>query len=78
MDVKSTFLNGKLEEEVYVVQPQGFEDKKQQIMVYKLNKALNGLKQAPRTWNQRIDTFMSSIGFEKCTIEHGMYVQCYQ
>ena len=47
MDVKSTFLNGKIEEEVYVAQPPGFEDPKHPDMVYKLNKALCGLKQAP-------------------------------
>ena len=50
MDVKSDFLNGKIEEEVYVAQPPGFEDPKHPDIVYKLNKALYGLKPSPRAW----------------------------
>jgi hypothetical protein len=56
MDVKSSFLNGFLEEEVYVDQPPGFEVQEQPAKVYRLKKALYGLKQAPRDWYSRIDT----------------------
>ena len=54
MNVKSSFLNGPLEEEVYVEQPLGFMVKNQDGRVYKLKKELYGLKQAPRAWNKRV------------------------
>nr|GEV07010.1 putative zinc finger, CCHC-type [Tanacetum cinerariifolium] len=55
LDVKSAFLNRELKEEVYVAQPTGFEVKEKEEMVYKLNKALYGLRQAPRSWNAKLD-----------------------
>nr|KAJ0208302.1 hypothetical protein LSAT_V11C500255750 [Lactuca sativa] len=55
LDVKSSFLNGKLEEEVYVSQPDGFVKRGEENKVYKLSKALYGLKQAPRAWNACLD-----------------------
>jgi len=54
MDVKSTFLNGHLEEEVYVGQTQSYEVPRQEKKVYILKKALHGLKQAPRAWYSHI------------------------
>jgi hypothetical protein len=54
MDVKSAFLNGVLEEEVFVWQPPGFESEKYPHRVYKLRKVLYGLKPAPRSWNGRL------------------------
>ena len=63
MDVKSAFLNGYINEEVYVEQPSAFEDDKKPDHVYKLKKALYGLKQAPRAWYERLTDFLLSKGF---------------
>ena len=69
MDVKSAFLNGKIEEEVYVAQPPGFEDPKRLDMVYMLNKALYGLKQAPRAWYDTLKDFLKSKGFKPGSLD---------
>ena len=74
--MKSAFLNGPLEEDVYVKQPPGFELKGKENKVLKLNKALYGLKQAPRAWNKRIEQFFVMQGFKKCSVEYGVYVKC--
>jgi hypothetical protein len=58
MDVKSSFLNGELEEEVYIEQPEGFQLSENTNYVYKLKKALYGLKQAPRAWYSRLDKYL--------------------
>ena len=58
MDVKTAFLNGIIQEEVYIEQPQGFEMHGRESHVCKLKKALYGLKQAPRPWYSRIDTYL--------------------
>ena len=65
MDVKTAFLNGVVEEEVYVEQPLGFETHDRESHVCRLKKALYSLKQAPRTWYGRIDSFLSSLGLPK-------------
>lgn len=75
LDVKSAFLNGPIEEEIYVNQPPGLEEAGANTKVYKLNKALYGLKQAPRAWNKRLDSFLLQQGFSKCTVEYGVYVK---
>jgi hypothetical protein len=63
IDIKSTFFNGYINEEVYVEQPPSFEDDKKPDHVYKLKKALYGLKQAPRAWYERLRDFLLSKGF---------------
>ena len=75
MDVKSAFLNGVLEEEVYIQQPSGYEVKGHEDKVLKLKKALYGLKQAPRAWNNRIDKYFKENGFTKCPHEHALYIK---
>lgn len=55
LDVKPAFLNGELEEEVYVDQPPGFVKKGSEYRVFKLKKALYGLKHVPRAWNKKIN-----------------------
>jgi hypothetical protein len=64
MDVKIAFLNGKINELVYVEQPPSFEDSKKLNHVYKLSKALYGLKQALRAWYERLQDFLVSKGFK--------------
>ena len=63
MDVKTTFLNGLVEQEVYMEQPLGFERHDRKTHVCKLKKDLYGLKQAPRTWYDMINSFLMSLLF---------------
>jgi hypothetical protein len=74
MDVKSAFLNGVLEEEVYVRQPPGFESEKYPHWVYKLRKALYGLKQAPRAWYGRLRGFLFERGFEMGKVNQNLFL----
>jgi hypothetical protein len=73
MDVKTAFLNGVIEEEVYIEQPQEFEVEDRKTHVYKLKKALYGLKQAPRAWYGRIDSFLTRLGFTKSKVDSNLY-----
>lgn len=72
-DVKSAFLNGVLQEEVYVEQPVGYEVKGSKGKVLKLKKALYGLRQAPRAWYARIDAYLLQQGFVRSVNEHTLY-----
>ena len=73
MDVKSAFLNGELEEEVYVEQPPGFVDPRYPNHVYILDKALYGLKQAPRAWYETLTQFLLESGFTRGTIDKTLF-----
>lgn len=75
MDVKSAFLNGDLQEEVYVSQPEGYVKENQERKVYKLLKALYGLRLAPRAWYARLSKFLEKLGFEKCPYEQAVYTK---
>ena len=75
MDVKSTFLNDILEEEVYIEQPKGFFDINNKNMVCRLHKALYGLKQAPRAWYERLHKYLVKIGFERTNDNNKLYIK---
>ena len=75
MDVKIAFLNGKIEEEVYIEQPEGFELHGKDTHVYKLKKALYGLKKAPRAWYAKIDSYLHSLGFSKSIVDSNLYIK---
>lgn len=75
MDVKSAFLNGYLEDEIYVEQPPGYAKIGEENKVCRLKKALYGLKQAPRAWYSRIDNFFLKDGFRRCPYEHALYTK---
>ena len=77
MDVKSAFLNGKLEEEVYVAQPPGFEDPKNPDKVFRLKKALYGLKQAPRAWYDTLKEFLMKKGFKPGSLDPTLFTKSY-
>ncbi|KAJ9544646.1 hypothetical protein OSB04_024353 [Centaurea solstitialis] len=75
MDVKTAFLNGKLTEDVYMEQPEGFEDPKNPNKVRKLLKSIYGLKQASRSWNLRFDERIKEFGFAKSEFEPCVYTK---
>eukprot|EP01018_Ginkgo_biloba_P007448 Gb_23452 [translate_table: standard] len=75
MDVKSAFMNGDLEEEVYMQQPKGFEVKGKEKLVCRLDKALYGLKQAPRAWYIKIDEHLRGSGFQRSASDPNLYIK---
>jgi len=75
MDVKTAFLHGDLEEELYMLQPEGFAEPGKEDMVCRLKKSLYGLKQAPRQWYRKFDKFMSNNGYSRCEADHCCYLK---
>ncbi|GJR43670.1 retrovirus-related pol polyprotein from transposon TNT 1-94 [Tanacetum coccineum] len=73
LDVKTAFLHGNLYEEIYMLQPEGFEQKGKENLVCRLNKSLYGLKQAPRCWYKRFDSFIIGLGYNRLYVDPCAY-----
>ncbi|KAE8707942.1 hypothetical protein F3Y22_tig00110365pilonHSYRG00006 [Hibiscus syriacus] len=73
LDVKTAFLHGNLEEEIYMLQPEGFEEDEKKNLVCRLNKSLYGLKQAPRCWYKRFDSFIMCLGYNRLNADPCAY-----
>ena len=73
LDVKSAFLNGVVEEDIYVLELEGYVKKGKEKFVLKLMKALYGLKQAPRVWNANLNRTMLGLGFSKSKLDTTLY-----
>lgn len=74
LDICTAFLNGDLNEIIYIKQPEGFEEKLYPDKVCRLHKSLYGLKQAPGMWHQKIDDFLKSLGFKHSSNDPNLYV----
>ena len=73
MDVNCDFLNGYLNEDIYMQKPEGFVSNP--YLVCRLNKSLYGLKQAPRAWYAKIDGFLLSLSFARCNYDPNVYLK---
>ena len=71
IDVESVFLNGKIKSEVYVRQPQDYDDNTDRV--FKLEKALYALRESPRTWYECLDEYLAGIGFKRSKIDYCLY-----
>ena len=74
VDVTTAFLNGNLEEEIYMTQPKGFATEGEEHLVCKLKKSIYGLKQSPRCWNAALDSHLKEMGFVQSTSDPCIYV----
>ncbi|KAI9185828.1 hypothetical protein LWI28_011102 [Acer negundo] len=75
MDVKSVFLNGFLQKEVFVEQPKGFVDAHHLNYVYRLKRALYGLKQAPRAWYERLTQFLVDNDYTRVSVDKTLFIK---
>jgi hypothetical protein len=75
LDVKTKFLHGDLDEDIYIAQPEGFQVIGKENWVCKLKKSLYGLKQAPRQWYLKFDNFMVKTGYKRCEADHCCYLK---
>ena len=75
MDVKTAFLNGSLEEEVYMDQPEGFSIEGKEHLACKLKKSIYGLKQAFRQWYLKFNDTITSFGFKENTVDRCIYLK---
>ncbi|KAE8692022.1 hypothetical protein F3Y22_tig00110863pilonHSYRG00024 [Hibiscus syriacus] len=75
MDVKTAFLHGDLEEQIYMRQPEGFTQPGNEHLVCRLKKSLYGLKQSLRQWYKRFDSYMIKIGYNRCEYDCCVYVK---
>lgn len=75
LDIKSAFLQGELTEDMFIEQPKGYKKEGEPHKVYKLKKALCGLKQAPRAWFSRIEAYFLREGFERCHGEQTLFIK---
>lgn len=73
LDVKTAFLHGDLEEEIFMTQPEGFAISKKENLVCHLNKSLYGLKQAPKQWYKRFDSFMIAQNYSRSNYDNYVY-----
>ena len=75
LDVKTTFLHGNLEEEIFMEQPEGFKKPSIENLVCRLKKSLYGLKQSPRQWYKKFDSYMIQIGYTCCEYDCCVFVK---
>ncbi|KAH9678883.1 Integrase catalytic domain-containing protein [Citrus sinensis] len=78
LDVKTAFLHGELEEEIYMLQLEGFAETVKENLVCRLNKSLYGLKQASRCWYKRFDSFIMSLGYNRLSSDHCAYYKRFE